>query len=62
MEVVTALFFYIVMYVQMKWIIENVGWEVTPSVVELDLARSKCLLAVDYMKGVELRSKKKMKI
>lgn len=49
MEIVTALFFYI-MYIQIKWIIENVGWEVSPFVVELDLGRTKCLLAVDLYK------------
>ncbi len=51
MEVVTALFFSI-MYIQMKWIIGNVGWEVSPFVVELDLGEIKCPLAVDYIKCV----------
>lgn len=50
-----ALFFCIDMYVQMKWIIENAGWEVSPSVDELDLGTSKCMLTVDCKKGVELR-------
>lgn len=43
------------MYVQMKLIIENAGWEVSPSVDELDLGTSKCMLTVDCKKGVELR-------
>ncbi len=58
MEVVTALFFSI-MYIQMKWIIGNVGWEVSPFVVELDLGEIKCPLAVDLYK---MRGKKSVNL
>lgn len=52
------MYFCIVMYVRMKPIIENVGWEFNPLAVELDLemlrGRSEYKLAFDCKKRAEL--------